>query len=398
MNSNIEFDIRQILLRDEENLSPFAKKSSESLGRRKPLRRDPFRLEFARDDTRILHSRPFRRLKHKTQVFLSPDNDHICTRMEHVLHVSSIASIIGRCLNLNTDLINAIAKGHDLGHPPFGHAGERVLDEILKDNGIAGGFKHEIHGLRIVDKLTNYGDGLNLTYEVRDGIATHCGESFDRIVAPNRTRDLRGLESLDDRGPYPATLEGCLVRLVDRIAYLGRDLEDAIKARLIKKSDIPPGITKTLGTENGQIIGMFVNDTIANSIGKDQIEMSEEIFELMKEFKEFNYERIYRHPDVAHVSMKIKRMLEILYCELNDIYEKSGCGRDTKFVSTLVREAPVMETFFSFIKNTNYGDGGSGSGGVEVEAWRVVVDYIAGMTDHFAEKTFKQLFVPLPFV
>jgi len=390
MSDDIELDIRQILLKDEEKLSPFAKKSSESLGRRKPLRRDPFRLEFARDDTRILHSRPFRRLKHKTQVFLSPDNDHICTRMEHVLHVSSIASIIGRCLNLNTDLINAIAKGHDLGHPPFGHAGERVLDEILRAEGIDGGFKHEIHGLRIVDKLTNYGDGLNLTYEVRDGIATHCGESFDRIVAPDRTRDLRELESLDDRGPYPATLEGCLVRLVDRIAYLGRDLEDAIKARLIKKNDIPPDIAKTLGTENGQIIGVFVNDTIENSAGKDRIEMSGEVFELMRAFKDFNYERIYRHPDVAHVSKKIKRMLEILYRELHKIYKESDCGRNTPFVNTLVKEAPVMETFFNFIKNTNYADG--------VEDWRVVVDYIAGMTDHFAEKTFTQLFVPSPFV
>jgi dGTPase len=390
MNSNIELGIRQILLRDEEKLSPFAKKSSESLGRRQPLRRDPFRLEFARDDTRILHSRPFRRLKHKTQVFLSPDNDHICTRMEHVLHVSSIASIIGRCLNLNTDLINAIAKGHDLGHPPFGHAGERVLDRILKGSGVVGGFKHEIHGLRVVDKLTNYGDGLNLTYEVRDGIATHCGESFDRIVAPDRARDLRGLESLEDRGPHPATLEGCLVRLVDRIAYLGRDMEDAIKARLIKKNDIPPDIAKTLGTENGQIIGVFVSDTIANSTDKDCIEMSEEIFVLMNRFKEFNYDRIYRHPEVERTSEKITRMLEILYGELHKIYENSESGRNAAFVSALLREAPVMETFFNFIKNTNYGDG--------VETWRVVTDYIAGMTDHFAEKTFTQMFVPLPFV
>ncbi|MCL2220294.1 MAG: HD domain-containing protein [Chitinispirillia bacterium] len=390
MSGNIELDVRRILLKDEENLSPFAKKSSESLGRRKPLQRDPFRLEFARDETRILHSRPFRRLKHKTQVFLSPDNDHICTRMEHVLHVSSIATVIGRCLNLNTDLINAIAKGHDLGHPPFGHAGERVLDGILKNEGISGGFKHEIHGLRIVDKLTNYGDGLNLTYEVRDGIATHCGESFDRTVAPNRSRNLNDLESLDDRGPYPATLEGCLVRLVDRIAYLGRDLEDAIKARLIKKEDIPAEIANTLGTENGHIIGVFVNDTIANSAGKDCIVMSAEVFELMKRFKDFNYDRIYRHPDVAHVSNKIKKMLEILYGELYKIYVESEYGRNTEFIRTLVREAPVMETFFSFIKNTNYQDG--------VAAWRVVIDYIAGMTDHFAEKTFSQLFVPSPFI
>jgi len=390
MSGRIEFDIHKILLDDEEKLSPFARKSSESLGRRQPIKRDPFRMEFARDETRILHSRPFRRLKHKTQVFLSPDNDHICTRMEHVLHVSSIASIIGRCLNLNTDLINAIAKGHDLGHPPFGHSGERVLDGILKKRGVIGGFKHEIHGLRVVDKLTNYGAGLNLTYEVRDGIATHCGESFERAVAPDRARDLSRLETIDDRGPHPATLEGCLVRVVDRIAYLGRDLEDAVKARLIGKGDIPAGIKKALGTENGQIIGVFVNDTIVNSAGKDRIEMSEEVFGLMKQLKDFNYERIYRHPAVARVSDKAAKMVEILFEEMDGAYERSGHGEDAAFVNAAIKEAPVMETFFNFIKNT-YDTG-------EVESWRVTADYIAGMTDHFAEKTFTQLFVPSPFI
>jgi len=390
MNGRIEFDIQKILTGDEEKLSPFAKKSSESLGRRRPIKRDPFRMEFARDETRILHSRPFRRLKNKTQVFMSPDNDHICTRMEHVLHVSSIASIIGRCLNLNTDLINAIAKGHDLGHPPFGHSGERVLDDILQKKGIDGGFKHEIHGLRVVDKLTNYGAGLNLTYEVRDGIATHCGESFERSIVPDRARDLRDLESICDRGPHPATLEGCLVRLVDRIAYLGRDLEDAIKARLIEKGDIPADIKKALGTENGQIIGVFVNDTIVNSAEKDCIEMSEDVFELMGRLRDFNYDRIYRHPEVARVSDKATKMLKILFLEMDDIYENSEHGQNAEFVNAAIKEAPVMGTFFDFIKNTNYNE--------KVESWRVVADYIAGMTDHFAEKTFRQLFVPSPFV
>jgi dGTPase len=386
----IELDVRKILLGDEERLSPFAKKSNESLGRCRQIEPDPFRLEFARDETRILHSRPFRRLKHKTQVFLSPDNDHICTRMEHVLHVSSIATVIGRCLNLNTDLINAVAKGHDLGHPPFGHSGERVLDGILKDKKVPGGFKHELHGLRVVDKLTNHGAGLNLTYEVRDGIVTHCGESFDRIIPPDRQRDLRGLESITDRGHLPATLEGCLVRLVDRIAYLGRDLEDAIKARLINKNDIPKNIAKTLGTENGQIIGVFVSDTIVNSAGKDCIEMSGETFGLMNALRDFNYERIYKHPEVERVSDKATKMLEILFWEMEKIYNGSERGQNGVFVGAVVKEAPVMETFFNFIKNTNYNE--------DVESWRVVTDYIAGMTDHFAEKTFTQMFVPSPFV
>jgi len=394
MAGEIGVDIHKILLDDEERLSPFAKKSGDSLGRRHPIESDPFRLEFARDETRILHSRPFRRLKHKTQVFLSPDDDHICTRMEHVLHVSSIAAVIGRCLNLNTDLINAIAKGHDLGHPPFGHSGERVLNDIIvndKENGkTSGGFKHEIHGLRVVDKLTNYGAGLNLTYEVRDGIATHCGESFQRIVCPDRGRDLHKLDLLDDRTSMPATLEGCLVRLVDRIAYLGRDLEDAIKARLVKKDDIPPDVARGLGTDNGRIIGVFANDTIANSVGKDQIEMSKEIFELMEVLRKFNYEYIYRHKDVERVSDKADKMLRMLFYEVERTYEKSERGNNASYVATAVKASPVLETFFRFTKNTNYDD--------KVEPWRVVADYVAGMTDHFAEKTFTQLFMPSPFV
>lgn len=383
---NPEFDIRSFLLADEEKLSPYAKKSSESLGRKFPIKRDPFRLEFARDETRILHSPPFRRLKHKTQVFLSPHNDHICTRMEHVLHVSSIASVIGRCLNCNTDLVNAIAKGHDLGHPPFGHAGERVLNEMLRARGVEEGFKHEVHGLRVVDMLTNHGAGLNLTYEVRDGIITHCGERFERVVAPDRSRDLLQLETITDRGGYPATLEGCLVRLVDRIAYLGRDMEDAIKANLIRKSDIPSEIVKNIGAENGKIIGRFVNDTIASSVGKDAIEMSEEVFTYMTMLKEFNYRYIYMHPEVDRKSRKAVSIIEILFGELEKVLEQTEHGHNGTLVAALIREAPLLETFFRFIRNTNYDEATPG--------WRMVADYIAGMTDLFAERTFMQIFLP----
>ena len=385
-----EADIAKILLDEEEKLSPFAKKSRTSLGRTSPLRRDPFRLEFARDETRILHSPPFRRLKHKTQVFLSPHNDHICTRMEHVLHVSSIAAVIGRCLKLNIDLINAIAKGHDLGHPPFGHAGERMLNTILKAEGVAEGFMHEIHGLRVVDKLTNYGAGLNLTYEVRDGIITHCGEKFERRVAPDRTRDLRALESIVDRTCLPSTLEGCLVRFVDRIAYLGRDLEDGIKAGLIKKQSIPDKIAKNLGTENGAIIGRFVNDTISNSIDIDAVEMSEEVFDYMKALKDFNYEHIYQHPEVERKSKKSDHIVEALYYELRKVLDESERGENASYLQNLLKEAPAMDTFFHFIKNSNYTAG--------TPSWRMVTDYTAGMTDLFAQRTYAELFLPTPVV
>ena len=354
------------------------------------MKRDPFRLEFARDETRILHSPPFRRLKHKTQVFLSPNNDHICTRMEHVLHVSSIAAVIGRCLNLNIDLINAIAKGHDLGHPPFGHTGERVLDEVLTKKNVPNGFKHEVHGLRVVDKLTNYGSGLNLTYEVRDGIITHCGERFERAVVPDRNRDLQEIGAIYDRCFYPGTIEGCLVRLVDRIAYLGRDLEDAIKAGLIRKSDIPVDIARNLGTENGKIIGTFVNDTIASSLGKDSIEMSEDVFDYMHQLKEFNYQHIYMHPDVVRKSQKAANIVELLYYELERILETSERGRNSSFVQMITKEAHLMEIFFHFLKNTNYNE--------DTPSWRIITDYIAGMTDLFAQRTFMQLFMPDPVI
>jgi dGTPase len=385
-----EFDIIEILRSNEEKLSPFAKKSCQTLGRRFPMKSDPFRLDFLRDETRILHSPPFRRLKHKTQVFLSPHNDHICTRMEHVLHVSSIAYVIGRCLNLNIDLINAIAKAHDLGHPPFGHAGERALDSILLTEGVREGFKHEIHGLRVVDNLTNYGEGLNLTYEVRDGIVTHCGESFDRELKPDRSRDLLNLENITDRGFRPSTLEGCLVRMVDRIAYLGRDLEDGIKAGIIKKADVPTHIVKELGADNGKIIGRFVNDIIANSIDNDSITMSGEAIDLMEKLKDFNYDRIYNHPEVESKSKKSDHIIRLLYYKILEILEKTEKGANNSEVQAAIKDSPVMEVFFRFIKNTSYNE--------KTPASRMAVDYIAGMTDLFAERTYIQLFVPTPVI
>jgi dGTPase len=385
-----EFDIIEILRSNEEKLSPFAKKSCHSLGRRFPIKRDPFRLEFSRDETRILHSPPFRRLKHKTQVFLSPNNDHICTRMEHVLHVSSIAYVIGRCLNLNIDLINAIAKAHDLGHPPFGHAGERTLDDLLKNENVKEGFKHEVHGLRVVDKLTNYGEGLNLTYEVRDGIITHWGESFDRVLVPDRGRDLHLLEQIKERNSMPSTLEGCLVRMVDRIAYLGRDLEDGVKAGIIKKSDIPAGIIKELGADNGKIIGRFVNDIIANSIDKDAINMSEEVLDCMTMLKDFNYDRIYNHPEVAAKSKKSDHIIRVLYGEFREMLRRTEMGKNQSVVHSIVKEAPLLEVFFHFMKNTNYNE--------KTPLWRIATDYLAGMTDLFAERTYIQLFIPTPMI
>ncbi len=383
-------DIAGYLLQEEKRLSPFATKSSESLGRKFPIDPDPFRLEFARDNTRILHCRPFRRLKHKTQVFLSPDNDHICTRMEHVLHVSSIATVIGRCLRLNTDLIHAIAIGHDLGHAPFGHVGERKLNNLLVGKGVKDGFQHELHGLRVVDKLTHFGKGLNLTYEVRDGIMSHCGEKFEQKIKPDRTKDLHTLEKVKDRTSYPATLEGCLVRMVDRIAFLGRDLEDGIKAGLVKKKDIPKKIAKELGIENGKIIGSLVNDTITCSIDRDSIELSNEMFELMTLLRDFNYASIYLHPEVERKAHKAEMILEHLFFGILKILKETDYGKDTATVNQLTKDAPTIATLFNFIRNSNYTENTLDT--------RMVTDYIAGMTDAFAQRSYLQLFLPSPVI
>lgn len=383
-------EILNYLREEEKTLSPYATKSEDSLGRKKEIEKDPFRLEFARDETRILHSMPFRRLKHKTQVFLSPDNDHICTRMEHVLHVSSIASIIGKCLKLNIDLINAIAKGHDLGHPPFGHVGERKLNTILLGENVKEGFKHEVHGLRVVDKLTNYGEGLNLTYEVRDGIVSHCGEMFEQKVSPDRNKDLLKLDNITDRSTYPATLEGVLVRVVDRMAYLGRDLEDGIKAGLVNKNDVPIDVANHLGTDNGKIIGTFVNDVISESLEKDAIISSDAVFELMTKLKEFNYKYIYLSKEVEKKADKGRHVIGELFYKLQYMLEKSERGQDKAYVERQIRDASTTSVFWDFIKNSNYDE--------STPSWRIITDYIGGMTDSFAQRSYMQFFLPSPLV
>ena len=193
------------------------------LVRRARPRTEDMRSFYFRDITAIIHSYPFRRLKHKTQVFFSPKNDHICTRIEHVMHVATISATICKALDLDVDLAWAISLGHDFGHTPFGHIGEKILDEILSQSG---GFNHEIYSLYVVDHLVNYGKGLNLTHAVRDGILNHCGEAFEKRIRPDfEIRDLGAITTMEY---YPCTWEGTIMRMSDKVAYLGRDLEDAI--------------------------------------------------------------------------------------------------------------------------------------------------------------------------
>ncbi|HNV71740.1 MAG TPA: HD domain-containing protein, partial [Candidatus Ozemobacteraceae bacterium] len=272
---------------------------TDIMTRRSNPRPEDIRGPYLRDQTAIIHSLPFRRLKHKTQVFFAPENDHICTRIEHVMHVATIAATIARGLNrsgwkLDEDLAFAIGLGHDLGHAPFGHSGEAILDDLLKPFGQR--FVHEVNGLRVVDALANDGEGLNLTFAVRDGIICHNGEKFEPALQPAERANVP--ELICDRNCRPSTFEGCIMRFADKIAYLGRDIEDGIDAGLIKESDIPDRIRQRMGSRNGEIIHTLVIDVIETSRKADAIRLSDETFSLMRELKTFNYQSIYLHPSL----------------------------------------------------------------------------------------------------
>ncbi len=268
---------------EREMLSPFACLSSQSRGRQTPLEPCPTRTCFQRDIDRIIHSKAFRRLKHKTQVFLEPEGDHYRTRMTHTIEVSRIARTIARGLRLNEDLAEAAAYGHDLGHTPFGHAGERVLNEILP-----GGFAHNEQSLRVVDRLEKEGEGLNLTYEVRRGILCHTG--------PDRAE----------------TLEGQLLRLADKIAYINHDIDDAIRGRIIYPMDIPLSISQVLGFTHSERINTLTVDIITQSAGRDAILQSPACRDAMGELRAFMFEFVYRNPVAKGEEGKAQDMLRRL--------------------------------------------------------------------------------------
>ncbi len=291
----------------------------EALKNRRNPRQEDLRGHYFRDTTAILHSYPFRRLKHKTQVFFAPRNDHICTRIEHVMHVATVATTICRALGLDPDLAWAIGLGHDLGHTPFGHLGETIISSLLKDEG---GFRHEIYSLRVVDYLTGYGKGLNLTYAVRDGILNHCGEKFEKIIRPDFT--IKNLEEINTRDFYPSTWEGVVVRMSDKIAYLGRDLEDAMQLHLIRREQIPDKVQKVLGEQNSDIINSLVQDVISHSLENGDIGFSDEIYETTLLLKEFNYREIYSNSRLTVYHGYFERIIMTLYDYLTDLYLKKG--------------------------------------------------------------------------
>ena len=323
--------------REKETLSEFAVFSSESKGRVFPEEPDMVRTCFQRDRDRIIHSKALRRLMHKTQVFLSPEGDHYRTRLTHTLEVSQIARTIARALDLNEDLTEAIAMGHDLGHTPFGHSGEAFLNEIHP-----GGFSHNKQSLRVVDVIERnaLGRTMNLTMEVRDGILNHSG--------PDK----------------PFTLEGQAVRLSDRIAYINHDIDDAIRAGVIREEDLPAECINVLGSSHGERIDFLVKDALKNSEGQDEICQSSEAFEAMDELRNWMFENVYRSPVVKQEKelFRIRSLIKSLY----DYYHERP------------QELPE-EQLLLLDKD-----------GID----EVVKDHIAGMTDRYAIKLYTELFVP----
>ncbi len=342
--------IRKILEEKEKKfLSPYAQFSAESLGRIFPEEECSIRPAFQHDRDRILHSKSFRRLKHKTQVFLSPSGDHYRTRLTHTLEVSQIARTMAKALGLNEDLTEAIALGHDLGHTPFGHAGEETLNAICP-----GGFHHSAQSLRVVDLLEKDGKGLNLTFEVRDGILKHSKGKGD--VIPEDPDDL------------PSTYEGRLVRLADIIAYINHDLDDALRAGLISPEDIPLDCRNRLGNSHGQRIDAMVRDLLDQARGEDplKIRLSESGLEATLKLRDFLYDRVYDLPQVHNDFVKSAKILRELY---GYFLENGGEFRKE------VGEAFTLEPLE-----------------------RAIADFIAGMTDRYAFKLFEKIFLPQPWL
>lgn len=316
-------------------LSPHASLSRNSKGREVEEEFCDIRTSFQRDRDRIIHSKAFRRLKHKTQVFIAPEGDHYRTRLTHTLEVAQIGRTIARALRLNEDLTEAIALGHDLGHTPFGHAGEYALNEICSF-----GFQHFEQSIRVVDKLENKGLGLNLSYEVRDGILNH----------PSKGR--------------PNTLEGQIVRLSDKIAYINHDIDDAIRGKILRTEDLPKVYTKVIGMNSRDRINNLIHDIVGKSIHQDRILMSLDMEEAMKELRQFMFEHVYIGSKAKNHEEKAKNMLKQLYKQLMDHPELLP----NECTETVYREGESLE--------------------------RAVCDYVAGMTDRYAINKFYELFVP----
>lgn len=325
----------QLEQRELEYLSPYAARSSQSRGRKRTEKECDIRPVFQRDRDRILHCKAFRRLKQKTQVFLLPKGDHYRTRLTHTLEVSQNARTIAKALRLNEDLVEAIALGHDLGHTPFGHAGEYALNKLNPS-----GFRHNVQSVRVVECLEKQGEGLNLTWEVLDGIRNHKSSGA------------------------PHTLEGQIVRLSDKIAYINHDIDDAIRGGILEEKDIPRKYTDVLGTSTKIRLDTMVHNVIINSMDQPKIQMSLEVYEATMGLRGFLFENVYKNPTAKGEEKKAINMITNLY----------------QFYIEHLELLP--EQFLRMLEEEGVGEE------------QVVCDYIAGMTDTYAVKKFEEYFIP----
>lgn len=328
-----------------------------------------FRTPFFRDIDRVIYTLAFTRYSDKTQVFSFKENDHLTKRMMHVLYVSKIARTIGRALSLNEDLIEAASLGHDLGHTPFGHVGEAILNEIsLKNN--EGYFNHNIHSIRLLLYIENHGKGKNITLQTLDAIMCHNGEFAQSNYVPKKKSKedfindyISSYKNKDTIKKFiPMTLEGCVVRISDLIAYLGRDIEDAIRLNMIKIDDVPENILKHLGRNNKEIVNTLIMDVINNSMGKNYIKISPQIFKAIVELKKYNYENIYYNAYTDAEREKLKLMLNTLFTKYLDDLNKNNVK------SNIIKS--YLNNMSEEYKNENSKE-------------RIVIDYIAGMTDDY---------------
>ncbi len=354
---------------EAERLSPLASLSREGV-RRQPEEGDDedHRQSFAVDGDRVLHSRAYTRYIDKTQVFYMVENDHITHRVLHVQLVAKIARTIGRYLRLNEDLIEAIALGHDIGHPPFGHDGEKVLDALCRGHGLPS-FQHNLQSVRFLEGIERQGRGWNLTLQTLDGIMCHDGEIHNRKLAPQPGKTFADFDreavakGLDRRKELvPMTLEGCVVRFADTIAYIGRDIEDAIELKLISRDEIPARCQEIFGRTNGSIVYRLVTDLIVGGLEEGAIAFSEEVSEGLKELKAFNYERIYLNPAIKKGLAKITDCYRVLFAACLDQFS---------------RQQAQAEMYANFVQE----QGREYVAGQQPAA--MARDFIAGMTDAY---------------
>ncbi len=385
--------------RSERELFPSPHATIGTRGRRKHQDPDDFRTDFQRDVHRIIYSQSFRRLRHKAQVFYFPQNDHVSTRMDHVRFVASAARTVARCLGLNEDLAEAIGLAHDIGHAPFGHQGEDFLSGIFDKYSLLKQlmprFSHEVYGLRVVDSIAKRDrerPGLNLTWEVRDGIVSHCGEDFAtcRLEPAGAEKNLEQIRTRQDAGK-PATLEGCIVRLIDKVAYAGKDVEDALEVKLINGDQVPVEVRERLGTTNGQLIGTFIEDMVRNSHGKDHVAVSPELGDLLHKLIRFNNDHIYRSPQAEGYRTQAEKAVKYLFDDLlTELRRTERFGSDPYPPTGKSDPVPavyrVLQQFVTEDMQNVYGHNDPDE--------LVILDFVAGMTDSFAIRSVSDIFLP----